>query len=58
MRFPMATPLAVSVLGPSRKKTPNGKFWIGKSAPGRLADSTQLNSAASCVLSEKENGSK
>src|SRR5687767_15999265 len=35
-----------------RRKMPNGRFWIGKSQPGWLADSTQLFSAGSCVASK------
>ena len=34
---------------PARRKRPNGRFWIGKSLAGSLADSTQLRSAGSCV---------
>src|SRR5688500_10858963 len=33
------------------RKRPNGRFWIGKSVPGSLADSTQLASEAVCVSS-------
>src|SRR5215470_4572172 len=36
---------------PGRRKRPNGRFWIGKSVSGALADSTQLASAGSCVSS-------
>src|SRR3954471_16765920 len=30
---------------------PNGRFWIGKSTSGALADSTQLRASGSCVSS-------
>src|SRR4051812_14734025 len=30
---------------------PNGRFWIGKSTFGALADSTQLRASGSCVSS-------
>lgn len=33
----------------ARRNTPSGRFWIGKSAPARFADSTQLRRCGSCV---------
>src|SRR5215831_4727957 len=46
---PIATPPRKSSLEPLRRKTPTGRFWIGKSASGAFADSTQLSRPASCV---------
>ena len=40
---PMATPMRqASPARPTRRKRPNGRFWIGKSVSGVLADATQL----------------
>ncbi|MCY1559974.1 hypothetical protein D9M68_970610 [compost metagenome] len=38
---PMATPMSHPG-SPSGLKRPNGRFWMGKSLAGALADSTQL----------------
>ena len=46
----IATPICQPASAAVRKR-PNGRFWIGKSQSGRLADSTQLCSAGSCVAS-------
>jgi hypothetical protein len=45
----MATPTRIGSRLPARRKTPQGRFWIGKSAPGSLAAATQLRSAGSWV---------
>ena len=47
MATPMRQPEPVSPVA----KRPNGRFWIGKSLAGSLADSTQLCSAGSWVSS-------
>jgi hypothetical protein len=45
---PIATPTRPGAEG-DRRNAPNGRFWIGKSQPGVLADCTQLRSRGSCV---------
>ena len=46
---PIATPTrGISPL-PARRKTPNGRFWIGKSVPGACADSTHETRVGSVV---------
>src|SRR6188474_2753249 len=49
---PIATPPRGRSFEPLRRKTPNGRFWIGKSLAGSLADSTQLFSSGSWVAFE------
>ena len=46
---PIATPPRSALVRAARRKTPNGRFWIGKSVPARWRDSTQLRSAGSWV---------
>jgi hypothetical protein len=46
---PIATPTVAAEPSPRGRKTPNGKFWIGKSQSGALALSTQLLRLASWV---------
>src|SRR5436190_12174823 len=46
---PMATPPLGSSEVLRLLKTPNGRFWIGKSPARSLAESTQLLSLGSCV---------
>jgi len=51
IRSPIATPPRGASVAPLRLKMPSGRFWIGKSLPGALADSTQLRACGSCVSS-------
>src|SRR5512138_2288869 len=39
---------------PPDSNAPNGRFWMGKSVSGALADSTQLRRAGSCVSSMEQ----
>jgi hypothetical protein len=47
----MATPSRGISSEPARTKRPKGRFWIGKSVFGALAEATQLRKAGSCVAS-------
>ena len=46
---PMAMPMRQACALPVRRKRQKGRFWIGKSQPGWLAEATQLRSVGSCV---------
>jgi hypothetical protein len=46
---PIAMPPRIGSLVPARRNTPNGRFWIGKSLVGSLAELTQLFSPGSWV---------
>ena len=48
---PIATPMRSGSSVPAGRKRPSGRFWIGKSQPVSLAESTQLRSAGSWVSS-------
>src|SRR5438445_1782054 len=48
---PIATPMRKASPLPAGRKRPKGRFWIGKSQPASLAETTQLRSLGSWVVS-------